>query len=288
MMQFLIDPHAGFCPGVQRAIRLAEKALQGGTILAYGPLVHNPAEVERLAGQGLKTIEQGDAGKPPSEEWRGNRVLIRSHGLAAQTRSRLEELASEVVDATCPKVARVQKMVAQLSGEGTVVLIVGKREHPEVIGLVGHARGPVFVLEKPEDVKALAAGGKMALIAQTTVKRELFFAVQDALKERGFNPVVLDTTCSFVNNRYDLLRTFAGQVDVVLVVGGKSSSNTGVLYDVCRKTNRRTYRIEEAGECRAEWFELAETVGITGGLSTPIWQLENVAQELQERFSKPG
>ncbi|MBN1541042.1 4-hydroxy-3-methylbut-2-enyl diphosphate reductase [candidate division KSB1 bacterium] len=283
-MQFLIDPQAGFCPGVQRAIDLAEKALQSGAVYCYGPLVHNPDEVERLQRLGLATVQQMDETIGRKSELAGKRVLIRSHGVARRIRMVLKETAAEMIDATCPIVARLQKLVAEKSLGENEILIVGKKGHPEVIGLLGHSNGRAKVLQTLNDAESVSANGKKIVVAQTTAERSLLIGVRDRLIRRGIEVEAFDTTCRSVNRRLDLLQRFAAEVDVVLVVGGKESSNTGVLHAVCERTNPRSYRIQEPAECRNEWFEQAERIGITGGLSTPRRQLEQVCVLLEKRF----
>ena len=266
-MKVTIDPFSGFCFGVVRAIGEAEEALKRREVVyCLGDIVHNRVEVQRLENMGLKTISHQDIANLG-----GQTMLIRAHGEPPHTYELANSVGIEVIDATCPVVARLQRMV----------VLLGKRGHAEVIGLTGQVGDDVVVVERLEDLDGLNYMQPIYLLSQTTQSIELFESIAEHIRERmtdGVEFVVNDTICRRVAGREQGLKEFSKSVDVVLFVCGKKSSNGRVLSDVCRSANSSCYNIEEASEIKAEWFEGVESVGICGATSTPRWLMEDVAQ----------
>ncbi|MBC7186804.1 MAG: 4-hydroxy-3-methylbut-2-enyl diphosphate reductase [Calditrichaeota bacterium] len=275
-----IDENAGFCAGVARAIALAEGALAKGRLASIGPVIHNPAEVVRLQQKGLLTIPQEEVESCDPRTLGVRRVLIRSHGVSESLRARLAEAGLEVVDGTCPIVRRVQQLVKDYCARGYRVVVFGKKDHPEVLGLVGHCPQGAVVVGSLEEAGKIAPGPPTVLVAQTTAPEARFHEVAAALRRRLPSLEVFNTTCRSVSRRQESIAAFARAHDVVVFVGGKESSNSRQLFDICQQNNKRSFWVESADEVQAGWFGPGEAVGITGGASTPRWLLERVASHV--------
>lgn len=283
-MEIRIDDNSGFCFGVVRAIGEAEAALrEHGEVYSLGDIVHNRVEVQRLEALGLHTVTHADM-----EGLGGRRLLIRAHGEPPATYRRAEVLGIDVVDATCPVVARLQRRLReayqQMQAVGGSVVLLGKRGHAEVVGLTGQVGDDVVVVEGVDDLVAVDFSRPIYFLSQTTQSIALFNSLAEELRQRateGVSVTIDDTICRRVAGREALLAEFSRGVDVVLFVAGRKSSNGRVLCDVCRRANSRTYHIEDATEIDVAWLEGAQSVGICGATSTPRWLMEDVAIALQ-------
>ena len=280
-----IDTNSGFCFGVVRAISLAEEALKdvGSKIYSLGDIVHNLKEVQRLERLGLQRVTHEDMAKVA-----GCRLFVRAHGEPPTTFERAKELGIEVVDATCPVVAALQQRVIKardmMKEFGGQVAILGKRGHAEVVGLTGQIKEEIVVIEGVEDLALLDYERPIYLLSQTTQSVALFNQVAAMIRERQWDEDLLvaeDTICRRVANREQSLREFASRHDVVVFVCGKKSSNGKVLYEVCRKANRKSYCVEDESEMSEEWFAGCESVGICGATSTPLWLMEQIAEKIK-------
>lgn len=281
-MRVEIDEQSGFCFGVVRAISEAEKALTEGAVASLGDIVHNRMEVQRLEALGLKTISHQDI-----PTLAGQRMLIRAHGEPPKTYAMAKEAGVEIIDATCPVVAALQRKVKaaheEMTKVGGTVVILGKRGHAEVVGLTGQVEEKAIVIENEEDLAQIDFAHPIYFLSQTTQSVEKFHRLAEIMRQRVADEGMFtadDTICRRVSSREDHLREFASQHDVVIFVCGRKSSNGKVLYNVCREANEHTYNIEEASELQAEWFEGAESVGICGATSTPKWLMEDVAEAI--------
>lgn len=283
-MRVTIDDNSGFCFGVVRAISEAEAALERmGDVCSLGDIVHNRVEVQRLERLGLRTVTHEDIASLG-----GATLLIRAHGEPPCTYQRAKELGVEIIDATCPVVARLQRRVREayerMAAVGGRVVLLGKRGHAEVVGLTGQVDDDVTVVESALDLEAIDFSRPIYFLSQTTQSIELFNTLGEEIMRRATNPqsVTLDDTiCRRVAGREQSLVEFSRSVDVVIFVSGRKSSNGRVLCDVCRRANERCYMVEEASELDSQWFEGAESVGICGATSTPRWLMEQVAQAVQ-------
>lgn len=283
-MEIRIDDNSGFCFGVVRAIGEAEAALrEHGEVYSLGDIVHNRVEVQRLEALGLHTVTHADM-----EGLGGRRLLIRAHGEPPATYRRAEVLGIDVIDATCPVVARLQRRLReayqQMQAVGGSVVLLGKRGHAEVVGLTGQVGDDVVVVEGVDDLVAVDFSRPIYFLSQTTQSIALFNSLAEELRQRateGVSVTIDDTICRRVAGREALLADFSRGVDVVLFVAGRKSSNGRVLCDVCRRANSRTYHIEDATEIDVAWLEGAQSVGICGATSTPRWLMEDVAIALQ-------
>ncbi len=283
-MRVVIDDNSGFCFGVVRAIGEAEAALQRAKeVCSLGDIVHNRVEVQRLEALGLRTITHDDIASMGRST-----LLIRAHGEPPRTYSLAEELGIEVIDATCPVVARLQRRVreayAKMSVVGGSVVLLGKRGHAEVVGLTGQVNDDVIVVEREADLDAVDFTKPIYFLSQTTQSIELFNHLGDEIKRRASSVesvTIDDTICRRVAGREPLLAEFAQSVDVVVFVSGRKSSNGKVLCEVCRRANERCYMVEDESELDGAWFEGVESVGICGATSTPRWLMEQVAEAIK-------
>lgn len=279
-MRIEIDDKSGFCFGVVRAITEAEKALaEGGTVYSLGDIVHNRIEVQRLERLGLRTVTHDEMPRLA-----GCRLFIRAHGEPPTTYARARELGIDLIDATCPVVARLQTRVVRahelMRPVGGQVVILGKRGHAEVVGLTGQVDAPTIVIEGPQDLDAIDFARPVYFLSQTTQSIALFERLCDEMRRRAADPAqvrIEDTICRQVANREEHLEAFARRFDVVIFVCGRKSSNGKVLFEVCRRANAATYNIEEAAELEPQWFAGAASVGICGATSTPKWLMQQVA-----------
>ncbi len=276
-----LDPEAGFCAGVARAIRLAEEVLAQGNLVSLGPLIHNHAEVERLRRLGLGIVAQEEAESSDLSKLSTRRVLVRSHGIPPTVRARLEEAQLQVIDGTCPTVRRVQELVKTYCSRGYRVVIFGKKNHPEVRGLVGHCPQGAVVVSSVEETEQILEGPPTVLLAQTTASEDTFRQIEASLRRCIPGLEVRNTTCPSVRRRHKTIAAFARAHDVMVFVGGRQSSNSRQLFGVCQRHNRRSYWVEGEQEVRGEWFSQAQSVGVTGGASTPCWLLERVALRIE-------
>lgn len=280
-MRVTIDQNSGFCFGVVRAIGEAEAALERvGEVSSLGDIVHNRVEVQRLEALGLRTITHDEI----ATVGRGM-LLIRAHGEPPRTYQLAKELGVELIDATCPVVARLQRRVREAYDKmvalGGCVVLLGKRGHAEVVGLTGQVDDDVIVVECEADLEAIDFSKPIYFLSQTTQSIDLFNHLGEEIKRRSLNPesvTIDDTICRRVAGREPLLAKFSESVDVVIFVSGRKSSNGKVLCEVCRRANERCYMVEEPSELVAEWFEGVESVGICGATSTPRWLMEQVAE----------
>ncbi len=281
-MRVEIDSESGFCFGVVRAINEAEGALQTGAIASLGDIVHNRVEVQRLEALGLQTISHEDI---PTIA--GKRMLIRAHGEPPRTYALAKEYGIEVIDATCPVVAALQRKVKaayeKMQEVGGTVVILGKRGHAEVVGLIGQVDEKAVVVESEDDLQVIDFSRPIYFLSQTTQSIEKFNHLAEIMRNKVAHDEMItidDTICRRVSSREEHLREFARQHDVVIFVCGRKSSNGKVLYNICRQENARSYNIEEACELQKVWFEGAESVGICGATSTPKWLMESIASAI--------
>lgn len=280
-----IDDKSGFCFGVVRAIGEAERALaSGGTVYSLGDIVHNRVEVQRLERLGLKTVTHADLPRLA-----GCRLFIRAHGEPPTTYAAARALDIEVIDATCPVVARLQQRVveahAAMRACGGQVVILGKRGHAEVVGLTGQVEESTLVIEGRQDLEAIDFTRPVYFLSQTTQSIALFEELSDEMRRRATVPEqvqVNDTICRQVSGREQHLTDFAKRFDTVLFVSGRKSSNGKVLFEVCRQANPHSRQIEEPAEIDPAWFERVQSVGICGATSTPKWLMEQVAEHLRK------
>lgn len=287
-MKVTVDEHSGFCPGVVSAIRKAEEQLaEQDSLYCLGDIVHNSEEVSRLEQMGLHTIDHAQL-----QQLQQTRVLFRAHGEPPSTYEVAERNGIEVIDATCPVVLQLQKRIKKVYEETRhldlppQIVIFGKKGHAEVNGLVGQTEGTAIVIERLEDIDKVDFARPVRLFSQTTMPIDAFRLLASTMQQRMLNGADFeyrDTICRQVANRIPHLREFSRQHDVVLFVSGKKSSNGKALFGVCHEENLRSYFISHPEEVKPEMVANAKSVGICGATSTPKWQMEDVAQLLEEQ-----
>lgn len=269
--------YAGACYGVQRALDLTlETAGEDKAVCTLGPLIHNPQVVADLEKQGIRVAQGVD-------DCCDEAVVIRSHGVVPEVIDTLTARGLEVIDATCPHVLRAQRAAAKLAREGYHVLVVGEAGHPEVEGILAHARREgknCTVVGSVSDIPNQLAG-PVGIVVQTTQSHQKLAEIVGALEARGVEPCVKDTICFATIQRQDAARDLASSVDVMLVIGGRNSSNTTRLYEMCQQCGNAVYHIERASEIDPAWFESVKSVGISAGASTPENQIEEVVSYLE-------
>ncbi|UCF78088.1 MAG: 4-hydroxy-3-methylbut-2-enyl diphosphate reductase [Candidatus Eiseniibacteriota bacterium] len=273
-MEVSIAKGSGFCFGVKRAIRLAERALEEseGPLYTLGELIHNPQVVGELEKKGLMiaaSISDIDRGT----------LVIRSHGASEEVIEGAKAKNINVVDATCPFVKKAQEHARSLSESGYRVVVVGDKGHPEVDAIAA-GLSDVTVLGTEVEAEHLKKVEKMGVVAQTTQSVETLSKVVVVLLGKAQELRVYNTICETTFQRQAETMKLAGEVDVMVVVGGKNSANTARLYDISRRRVRRTHWVESASELKREWFKGAVHAGVTGGASTPDWLIREVANRI--------
>lgn len=285
-MDIRIEEKSGFCFGVTRVIKKAEEILDAGEQLyCLGQIVHNESEVKRLVAKGIVFIE-----KEQMEQLHDVKVLIRAHGEPPETYRIAKRNNIELVDGTCPIVKKLQQKIRENyenRDDDRQIIIYGKKDHPEVVGLTGQTENEAIVISDPEKLKDLKLNHNVSLYSQTTMDTDGFKMLKQKLVERlGEEPDnqghldINDTICRHISHRQPGIRKFAAENDVVIFVAGKKSSNGKVLFDVCKTVNENSYLVSFADELKEEWFRDATSAGICGATSTPRWLLEEVAQKV--------
>ncbi len=277
-MKVILAQTAGFCKGVRRAMaKVLEQSDQtDGPIFTDGPLIHNPQTIEVLERRGVKAIS--DDNRPGQDDT----VFIRTHGVSPERREEIKKMGGRVCDATCPDVARIQGLIRRHRKAGEMVVIVGDREHAEVIGLAGYAGESGHVLNRVEEVSGLPDSDSVCVVAQSTLTRELYREITAAIRQRFENVEILDTICSSTYRRQEEIRRLATDADAVVVVGGKNSANTRHLVQISESEGTPTFHVETAEELVEEEFDAFRTVAVTAGASTPNWILIEVVERLRE------
>ena len=288
-MKVTVDKSSGFCWGVVRTVDIAEKELlTGEKLYSLGDIIHNPVEIERLRSEGLETVTHDDLAKLP-----GAKILIRAHGEPPETYKRALELGITLIDATCPVVAKVQERIRRFYDDGYQVVIFGKIEHAEVIGLVGQTNGEAIVIKSLDEIDKVKMDQKTVLFSQTTMDKPTFYSIKEELSKKIKELVVgsieefateflaKDTICGQVFGREKKIREFAAENDLIIFVAGRHSSNGKVLYEIVKSVNSNIQFIENVEELQPEWFEGIESVGITGATSTPQWLMEKVKEKIE-------
>ena len=288
-MTVTVDSHSGFCWGVVRTIDIAEDELaESPRLYSLGPVIHNPVEIERLRAEGLETVTLDDLPR-----LRGKKVLIRAHGEPPSTYALARRSGVTLIDATCPVVTKVQERIGKFYDQGYQIVIFGKKDHAEVIGLLGHTNNEAIVVRTVEEAAGIDPSRKTVLFSQTTMDKETFAKIAEILRAKIREFVVgtfeesaidfhaKDTICGQVSGRDAKLRQFASANDVMVFVAGRSSSNGKVLFDICRQANPRTHFVENEKELDPAWFAGVGRVGISGATSTPQWLMEKVKTAIE-------
>ena len=276
-----VAAHAGFCMGVSRAVEKAEAmATDGIPSCTLGELIHNPEVIRRLAERGLEPISD------PAEA-HGRRVLIRSHGVSPQVLEELKAAGNKVLDLTCPFVDKLHRIVEEGSRDGTPVILVGERDHPEVRGTAGWAHGEVMIVASPDEAEQLQEMERAVVVCQTTFPHSRWQDILAVLEKKVKNPDCRCTICNATEIRQKEAGELAARMDAMIVVGGRNSANTRKLYDICRNACPRTILVESAAEIPPAFANKdSEKIGITAGASTPTDSLKEVVTRMSDMENK--
>ncbi len=272
---------AGFCMGVRRALErvLAQTYREPGPIFTYGPLIHNEQVMKLLESKGVREAEDISTLKEGT-------LVIRAHGIPPQERKLLKNSGLTIIDATCPRVARVQALIRFHTHKGYLAVIVGEKDHPEVIGLKGHGNGRAFVISTSEEVTLLPDGEKILVVAQTTQEKQAYGRIVEAITKRFPEALVFNTICDATESRQEEVRALATHVDGIVVVGGFHSGNTRRLAQVASSTGLPVFHVETEEQLDREKLSSMEIVGVTAGASTPNWMINKVVQEIESIRSR--
>ncbi len=273
-MEIRLAENYGFCFGVKRAIEIAEESKNAST---YGPLIHNREEINRLkenfnvkTAHALEELQESD------------KVIIRTHGIQKHELKKLQESGKEIIDATCPFVTKPQEIVEEMSTQGYKVIIFGDENHPEVKGVKSYAVNQPLVVMDVSDLEGVYLGPKVALVSQTTRKVREFMKIADYLIEHVKEVRVFNTICNATFENQDAADKLSRESDVMIVIGGKNSSNTKQLLNIAQSNCPESYLIETPEELQESWFEGKKQCGVTAGASTPDWIIQNVIEKIRK------
>lgn len=288
-MKVNIENKSGFCFGVVRAIRRAEKILDDeGKLYALGEIVHNNAELERLKLKGLVTLTKDDF-----KTLKNEKVLIRAHGEPPDTYKIAADNNITLIDATCPVVLNLQSKISngykKYKDQQVQIVIFGRKDHPEVKGLIEQVSGKTFVIEKPKDIDIIDFNKPVLLYSQTTRDADKFQKIASTIRKKmndtnkngNYIFEAYDTICERVRSRRYELEKFASEHEVIVFVSGKNSSNGNMLYNICKEKNNRSYFIADELEIKPAWFTGIDNVGICGATSTPHWLMHKVKKTIE-------
>ncbi|MEI6588019.1 MAG: 4-hydroxy-3-methylbut-2-enyl diphosphate reductase [Candidatus Moraniibacteriota bacterium] len=274
-MEIIIAKHAGFCFGVRRAVDMAEKALEGGRkVYCLGSLIHNQQVIEKLEQRGLVTA------KDPAEVPAGSLFLVRSHGIDPNIVKDIIAQGGEILDATCPFVRRAQMVAEKFHADGFDVVICGDPKHAEVIGINAWAGNSAKIIHDASEVSGMEFKGIVGILSQTTQKVDLLQDVVTELLKKTKHLVIENTICLDSSTKQTEVSALAKEVDIMLVIGGRNSSNTGKLVQLSEAQKTPTKHIETAFELQLEWFAGVKKVGIAAGASTAQFLIDEVVDKI--------
>ena len=264
-MEITVAKSAGFCFGVQRAVDSVYKELEenSGKIYTFGPIIHNEQVVEDLNKRGIEVIDTVEQ----LEEIKEGTVVIRSHGVAKEIYDILEQQKLKMVDATCPFVKKIHNIVLDESNNGKTIIIIGNDNHPEVEGIKGWVNGEVIVINKEEQIEKLSLPEqtKACIVSQTTFNHNKFKYLVEIIRKKGYDITVVNTICNATHVRQVEARKISSKVDGMIVIGGKNSSNTQKLYDICRNECENTFYVQTVKDLNLHELKSLKSIGITAG-----------------------
>lgn len=264
----------GFCFGVKRAIRIAENTKDSAT---YGELIHNAEEIKRLKEHfNVKTLNT------MQDLENENSIIIRTHGITKKDLDAFKSQNKKIIDATCPFVSKPQNIVEKMSKDGYDIVIFGDKNHPEVKGIMSYALKNVFVILSTDELIDKKISNKVAVVSQTTKKVEEFAKIVSYLITRSKEVRVFNTICNATLENQKAVEKLAKKADVMIIIGGKNSSNTKQLYLISKQICFDSYHIENESELKKEWFKGKNLCGISAGASTPDWIIKNVSNKIKE------
>ena len=273
-MKIIFAEKAGFCFGVRRAVDTTRNASSKNKTYTFGPLIHNPQLIQKLEKEGVKVVNS-------LGEVESGTLVIRTHGVPPEVIRDAEKKHLNVVDATCPFVKVVQNHAKQLKKEGYSVVIIGEKDHPEVIAVNAYARNEARIIEEEKEAEGIPFTPKMGVVFQTTQEIEKVERIVSELMKKTKELRIYNTICAATSERQGSARKVAKEVEVMIVIGGKNSGNTRRLAEICSEIVK-THHIESAKELKKEWFKGKEKVGLTAGASTPDFLIEDAVAVLKK------
>ncbi len=282
-IEIIRSAHAGYCFGVKRAMRIIEQGLEsfGAPLYTLGDIIHNPQEIERLRARGVRPV------RSIAEVPEGETLVLRAHGVPPDVLADAARRRIRILDATCPFVQRSQLFVRRMSDENRRVVIIGDPEHPEVQAVAAHAAGGALVVRDANEARAVPPLGRAGVVIQTTFPRPEAEEIIGILRTRAADLGVHDTICEATEARRTAALALGSRVDLMLVIGGRNSSNTRRLYEACSGAGVSTRFVESPDEIDPSWFEGIERVGLTTGTSTPDWLIDAVLERLADLSREP-
>ena len=289
-MEVKVAKTAGFCFGVQRAVDKVYELIDScpDRLFTLGPIIHNEEVVNDLEKKGVRVASEEELKTLPE----GSTVVIRSHGVGKKVYDQLEECGLSYVDVTCPFVLKIHRIVEKESKAGSHIVIIGDPDHPEVVGICGWCIGPYTVIRTKQDALDFVPpeGKNVCIVSQTTFNYNKFKDLVEILRKKRYDNTVLNilnilnTICNATEERQREAKNIAGEVDTMLVVGGRHSSNTQKLFEICKKECENTYYIQTPVDLDSDMFQCSSYVGITAGASTPKKIIEEVQEHVRIKF----
>ena len=278
MREVILAKSAGFCFGVQRAVDTVYSKCGCENVYTYGPIIHNEEVVKDLEQKGVHVINNAD------ELPESSTVIIRSHGVSRKVYDELADRSSEVIDATCPFVLKIHKIVREESSKGSQIVIIGNEKHPEVEGITGWSISDTYVVDTKEKAENLSLDKNrtVCIVSQTTFNYNKFKELVEIISEKGYNIIIRNTICNATEERQTEAREIAKRADAMIVIGGSSSSNTRKLYEICKKECDDSFYIQTMNDLDLKSLGRAECIGITAGASTPNNIIEEVYTNVRE------
>jgi 4-hydroxy-3-methylbut-2-enyl diphosphate reductase len=283
-MDVIVADNAGFCFGVKRAIKMANDTMDqaGMRVKSLGSLIHNPQVVNSFRERGLEVVGDLDSVDPEDT------VIIRSHGVGPELKQDAAERGLKVVDTTCPFVTKAQQYAAKLITDGYKVVMIGDKDHPEVIGVVAYTQNRAIVINTVTEAENLKFIPRMGVVFQTTHSIGHVQEVVGALLKRGKEVRVFNTLCGATTSMQKTAIELSSEVEAMVIVGGRQSANTAQLAEVCRKVNPRVLQIESADEIQEDWFQGLSRVGVSAGASTPDEVIADVVDRITRIEATPA
>ena len=279
-MQIKVAKTAGFCFGVKRAVDTVYKEAGKKNVYTYGPIIHNSEVVNDLKKKGVEVINS----REELEALEEGTVIIRSHGVAREIYDLIHEKGLELVDATCPFVRKIHKIVEKAGNDGDQVIIVGSEHHPEVQGIKGWCTGEVHIISDAEQFEGIDLNKPTTLVSQTTFNYKKFQDLVEIIKKKEYNICISNTICNATEERQNEARRIARRADAMIVIGDSSSSNTRKLYEICKTECQETFYIQTLSGLELDKLESSDCIGITAGASTPNNIIEEVYTNVRRKL----
>ena len=284
-MNVTLAKSAGFCFGVKRAVNMVYEEIEkgNGPIYTYGPIIHNDEVVKDFEKNGVVVVKD----LAQLDELEKGKIIVRSHGISRDEYITMEEKGYEVIDATCPFVRKIHKLVDEHSKLGEHIVIVGNPKHPEVCGIKGWVNGEdVTIIESKEEAEEFTVNSdkKVCIVSQTTFNYNKFQELVEIIAEKEYNIIVLNTICNATEERQTEARQIAKEVDAMIVIGDKNSSNTQKLFEICNTECEKTYYIQTSKDMDYQLLKSINNVGITAGASTPNNIIEEVSKNVRNEL----